>query len=152
MPETRQSKIGVTIFSARDRTFRAVAESSGPTSMTMNRLPKSEKQTKQVHAPEPPPSTVSRTPSSCRSDTSMDHGSGARPAVCDYARYQRAELNRINVFPVPDGDTGTNRALTVQAIADHLRPGCYREASAVAYEATHGAAVGARGKVITFPC
>ena len=36
--------------------------------------------------------------------------------------FQRREyLNRINVFPVPDGDTGTNLALTVQAIADHLK-------------------------------
>ena len=66
-------------------------------------------------------------------------------AACDHARHQRAELNRINVFPVPDGDTGTNLTLTVQAIADHLRPDRYREVSAVAYEAAQGAAVGARG-------
>ena len=42
-------------------------------------------------------------------------------AACQYAEHQRAELNRINVFPVPDGDTGTNLALTVRAIGDHLR-------------------------------
>ena len=41
-------------------------------------------------------------------------------AGCQWAQLQRAELNRINVFPVPDGDTGTNLYLTVQAIADHL--------------------------------
>ena len=40
-------------------------------------------------------------------------------AACDYAQEQRAELNRINVFPVPDGDTGTNLAMTVRAVADH---------------------------------
>ena len=41
-------------------------------------------------------------------------------AGCQWAQQQRGELNRINVFPVPDGDTGTNLYLTVQAIADHL--------------------------------
>ena len=35
---------------------------------------------------------------------------------------ERAELDRINVFPVPDGDTGTNLTLTLRAIADAVRP------------------------------
>ena len=34
----------------------------------------------------------------------------------------REELDRINVFPVPDGDTGTNLALSLAAIADAVRP------------------------------
>ncbi len=33
-----------------------------------------------------------------------------------------AYLNKINVFPVPDGDTGTNLASTVKAIAEQARP------------------------------
>lgn len=33
----------------------------------------------------------------------------------------REEINRINVFPVPDGDTGTNFTLTLRAVADALR-------------------------------
>ncbi|MFN2572769.1 MAG: DegV family protein [Gemmatimonadales bacterium] len=33
----------------------------------------------------------------------------------------RDELNRINVFPVPDGDTGTNMWLTLRAVAGALR-------------------------------
>jgi len=37
-------------------------------------------------------------------------------AACDYAQQQRGELNRINVFPVPDGDTGTNMARTLEAV------------------------------------
>ena len=32
----------------------------------------------------------------------------------------RDELNRINVYPVPDGDTGTNFSHTVRSIADAL--------------------------------
>jgi DegV family protein with EDD domain len=66
-------------------------------------------------------------------------------AACDHASGQRAELNRINVFPVPDGDTGTNLALTLGAIADHLRPSRSRDLGTVAYDAAQGAVVGARG-------
>lgn len=66
-------------------------------------------------------------------------------AACDYAQRQRSELNRINVFPVPDGDTGTNLALTVQAIADRMRLSRAREVSVVAGEAAEAAVLGARG-------
>ena len=33
----------------------------------------------------------------------------------------RAEMDRINVFPVPDGDTGTNLLLTMRSAAESLR-------------------------------
>ncbi len=66
-------------------------------------------------------------------------------AACEYAQQQRRELNRINVFPVPDGDTGTNLSLTVQAIADHLRENDAREFDVVAHEAAQAAVLGARG-------
>ncbi len=66
-------------------------------------------------------------------------------AACAYAQQQRSELNRINVFPVPDGDTGTNLALTVQAIADQLRHSSERSVSVVARDAAQAAVLGARG-------
>ncbi len=66
-------------------------------------------------------------------------------AACEYAQRERAELNRINVFPVPDGDTGTNLALTLQSVADHLRPARQEDVSVVAYQAAEGAVLGARG-------
>jgi DegV family protein with EDD domain len=66
-------------------------------------------------------------------------------AACEYAQTQRRELNRINVFPVPDGDTGTNLSLTVQAIADHLKKSRAREFDVVAHEAAQAAILGARG-------
>ncbi|NQV30121.1 MAG: DegV family EDD domain-containing protein [Candidatus Marinimicrobia bacterium] len=31
-------------------------------------------------------------------------------------------LNKINVFPVPDGDTGTNMAFTLMGIIEHIQP------------------------------
>ncbi|MGB8357434.1 MAG: DegV family protein [Bacteroidales bacterium] len=34
----------------------------------------------------------------------------------------QAELNRINVFPVNDGDTGTNLATTIRSVIERLRP------------------------------
>lgn len=68
-------------------------------------------------------------------------------AGCDFVQHQRAELNRINVFPVPDGDTGTNLALTAAAIADRMRG--LREdvasVSEVADAAADAAILGARG-------
>ena len=66
-------------------------------------------------------------------------------AACEHAQLQRSELNRINVFPVPDGDTGTNLSLTVQTIADRLRKSTAREFHAVANEAAQAAVLGARG-------
>ncbi|HSR41085.1 MAG TPA: DegV family protein [Longimicrobiales bacterium] len=66
-------------------------------------------------------------------------------AACEYAQGQRGELNRINVFPVPDGDTGTNLALTVRAIADGLRECTEAEVAAVADRAARAAVLGARG-------
>jgi DAK2 domain fusion protein YloV len=42
-------------------------------------------------------------------------------AAADWVAAGREEINRINVFPVPDGDTGTNFSLTLRAVADALR-------------------------------
>lgn len=66
-------------------------------------------------------------------------------AACDYVRAQRAELNRINVFPVPDGDTGTNLALTVGSIADRLRATDRESVGDVACDVAQAAVLGARG-------
>src|SRR5262249_49196063 len=38
----------------------------------------------------------------------------------DVLRLHQDELNRLNVYPVPDGDTGTNMALTLEAVVDEL--------------------------------
>ena len=46
-------------------------------------------------------------------------------------REHRDELNRLNVFPVPDGDTGTNLYLTFlsAAEAEAARPGASSDAA-----------------------
>ena len=66
-------------------------------------------------------------------------------AGCDFVQQRRAELNRINVFPVPDGDTGTNLALTASGIADHLRTLDEERLDVVAREAADAAILSARG-------
>jgi DegV family protein with EDD domain len=66
-------------------------------------------------------------------------------AGCNYVQRRRAELNRINVFPVPDGDTGTNLALTASAIADRLRTARDPSVSVIANQAAEAAILGARG-------
>ena len=42
-------------------------------------------------------------------------------AAADWVDAGREELDRINVFPVPDGDTGTNFASTFRAVAEAVR-------------------------------
>ncbi|MCI0435711.1 MAG: DegV family EDD domain-containing protein [Gemmatimonadetes bacterium] len=66
-------------------------------------------------------------------------------AGCEYVQGRRAELNRINVFPVPDGDTGTNLALTAAAIADSLRSDRSPSVGVIAHRAADAAILGARG-------
>ncbi len=58
------------------------------------------------------------------------------------------EINALNVFPVPDGDTGTNMLATVRAAleeADRVGSNPDVDASAVAHAASYGALMGARG-------
>ena len=33
----------------------------------------------------------------------------------------KARINDLNIFPVPDGDTGTNMSMTIVAAADALK-------------------------------
>lgn len=66
-------------------------------------------------------------------------------AACEQAQRVRLELNRINVFPVPDGDTGTNLSLTAQAISDALGRSTERAVGSVALEAAEASVLGARG-------
>ena len=57
----------------------------------------------------------------------------------------REELDRINVFPVPDGDTGTNLTLTLESIADAVRPRESRSLTVVADVAAETRVLAARG-------
>lgn len=54
-------------------------------------------------------------------------------------------VNDLNVFPVPDGDTGTNMALTIQFAAKEVSKLQSNDLSKVADAASSGSLMGARG-------
>ena len=56
-----------------------------------------------------------------------------------------AAINSLNVFPVPDGDTGTNMLLTMRSALQELYQSPQESAGAVAQTISHGALMGARG-------
>lgn len=58
----------------------------------------------------------------------------------------RARLDDLNVFPVPDGDTGTNMLLTVRAVTETLQQSVAKsDRAGLAQEVAHAALLGARG-------
>jgi DAK2 domain fusion protein YloV len=61
-------------------------------------------------------------------------------------RERAEEVNRLNVFPVPDGDTGTNMSLTMDAVVAELGQ-LPSDASVpgICQAVTHGSLMGARG-------
>jgi DAK2 domain fusion protein YloV len=58
---------------------------------------------------------------------------------------ERSVVNDLNVYPVPDGDTGTNLTLTVRAIAEELQHSPAQTIPEVAAAVTKGSLMGARG-------
>jgi len=57
----------------------------------------------------------------------------------------RRRIDDLNVYPVPDGDTGTNLTLSAQAIVESLEASTAGDRAAVAKELTRAALMGARG-------
>ncbi len=66
-------------------------------------------------------------------------------AATSFLRENADAVNTINVFPVPDGDTGTNMYLTMAAAIEEARRADGSTAEAVARAMAHGALLGARG-------
>ena len=56
------------------------------------------------------------------------------------------QINSLNVFPVPDGDTGINMLLTMRAALAEASRATDENASTVARAIAHGALMGARGR------
>ena len=54
-------------------------------------------------------------------------------------------INALNVYPVPDGDTGINMLLTMQAALKELNSSPAQSASVVAHAVSYGSLMGARG-------
>ena len=67
---------------------------------------------------------------------------GAAAASLDASR---ARIDDLNVYPVPDGDTGTNMALTMRALVEALDDAPDAPRSALAHTVTRATLMGARG-------
>src|SRR5260221_498248 len=61
----------------------------------------------------------------------------------DALRSHQGELNLLNVYPVPDGDTGTNMALTLESVCTEV--GDATRMDDVCKAMAHGSLMGARG-------
>ncbi len=57
----------------------------------------------------------------------------------------RDRIDDLNVYPVPDGDTGTNLTLTVRAVAAAMAESAASDRPALAHEVARAALMGARG-------
>src|SRR2546422_5567575 len=55
------------------------------------------------------------------------------------------QVNAVNVFPVPDGDTGTNMFLTMRSMMGEAEECAGESAGAILAAMAHGALMGARG-------
>jgi uncharacterized protein len=70
-----------------------------------------------------------------------------RATIAEYADAVRAHagaLNRLNVYPVPDGDTGTNMSRTLDAVVAEMMTS-EAEMVATCKAISHGSLMGARG-------
>ncbi len=63
----------------------------------------------------------------------------------DGIRAHQELINRLNVYPVPDGDTGTNMALTLESVTTELEGLESPDMEATCKAITHGSLMGARG-------
>jgi DAK2 domain fusion protein YloV len=62
-----------------------------------------------------------------------------------WLRTNQQTVNALNVFPVPDGDTGTNMVLTMQSAWNEIKDSGQRGVSDMAASVSKGALMGARG-------
>ena len=62
-----------------------------------------------------------------------------------WLRVNHQMVNALNVFPVPDGDTGTNMLLTMQAAYNEIANTGHQSAGQMAAAVAQGALMGARG-------
>jgi len=66
-------------------------------------------------------------------------------AGLNWLRTNQQTVNALNVFPVPDGDTGTNMVLTMQAAYEEIAESADHSIGKLIHAVAHGALMGARG-------
>jgi len=66
-------------------------------------------------------------------------------AALSWLQQHQTAINVLNVYPVPDGDTGTNMVLTMQSAWAEIKDSPEHNVGQVAHQMAHGALMGARG-------
>lgn len=66
-------------------------------------------------------------------------------ASSKYLEARKSKVDSLNVFPVPDGDTGTNMSLTMSSAAKAAQVKEFNQIGAAAKAVSYGALMGARG-------
>jgi len=92
----------------------------------------------------PSPAPSAEKAASC---TSID-GQGLKElieAAMTWVKTNQQTINALNVFPVPDGDTGTNMLLTMQAAYNEIAASGEKNVGKMAHSVAQGALMGARG-------
>lgn len=75
-------------------------------------------------------------------------GNGVRSlalAAFGWLEANKQSVNALNVFPVPDGDTGTNMVLTMKSAIEEMHKSADQKAGKVLEAIARGALLGARG-------
>lgn len=68
------------------------------------------------------------------------------PVAAQVVADKAEEINKLNVFPVPDGDTGTNMSLTLATVVQEIEAlPAAASMEDLAHAVTHGSLMGARG-------
>ncbi len=62
-----------------------------------------------------------------------------------WLQHHQESINKLNVFPVPDGDTGTNMVLTMQSAWQEVAESSETHIGRLVQQVAHGALMGARG-------
>src|SRR5258706_1992286 len=83
--------------------------------------------------------------------TSVFDGQDLKKALLAGAAWlevNREAINDLNVFPVPDGDTGSNMSATMQAAIREIVDSDDTSAATIAARVAHAALLGARGNSV----
>jgi DAK2 domain fusion protein YloV len=75
----------------------------------------------------------------------LEHVRGLAAAALASLEASRGRIDDLNVYPVPDGDTGTNLTLTVRAVAEALASADAADRQGLAHTVARAALMGARG-------
>ena len=90
------------------------------------------------------PLAAEAAPNDPRVLSALDLAAAFRYAT-EYMAVYIEEVNALNVYPVPDGDTGTNMHLTLQSVRRQLDQELPRTMGDVSHALAYGSLLGARG-------